>query len=201
MALLDEAFALDTAPHALPAVRLASRCGRPRRDVTERGAPSALASAVTALMAGVAAKRRKDAARATAMRARAAAALDEPLFSEEAWSDDVPSELRVQDLEVGQELVGIVVKVLEELRAHLSWPRGDMGGYELGWLVGKLVKVVKLGQVAEACVRSAALCVLRAGADAKLLRTKARSSVEDLKGLRPVDFRRRLDLLGIPVSL
>ena len=139
-----------------------------------------------------------------------------------------------------------MVKVLEELRAHLSWPRGvrrprgektphmalklpgpgsdaswmwertdkgprlrssktrvckDMGGYELGWLVGKLVKVVKLGQVAEACVRSAALCVLRAGADAKLLRTKARSSVEDLKGLRPVDFRRRLDLLGIPVSL
>lgn len=38
-----------------------------------------------------------------------------PIFSEEAWSDDMPSELKVQDLEEGQELSGIVVRVVEEL--------------------------------------------------------------------------------------
>lgn len=44
-----------------------------------------------------------------------AALADGPIFSEEAWSDDMPSELKVQDLEEGQELSGIVVRVVEEL--------------------------------------------------------------------------------------
>lgn len=42
---------------------------------------------------------------------RHASMLDEPLYSEEAWSDDVPSSIMVQDLEVGREMAGIVVKV------------------------------------------------------------------------------------------
>eukprot|EP00435_Cladocopium_sp_Y103_P010407 s1891_g2.t1 len=44
-----------------------------------------------------------------------AAADGSPIFSEEAWSDDMPSELKVQDLREGQELSGIVVRVVEEL--------------------------------------------------------------------------------------
>jgi len=42
---------------------------------------------------------------------RHASMLDEPLYSEEAWSDDVPSSIKVQDLEVGREMEGIVVTV------------------------------------------------------------------------------------------
>ena len=38
----------------------------------------------------------------------------EPDFSEEAWSDDMPSELKVQDLKEGQEMKGVVVRVVEE---------------------------------------------------------------------------------------
>lgn len=44
---------------------------------------------------------------------RHASMLEESLYSEEAWSDDVPSIIMVQDLEIGREMEGIVVKVAE----------------------------------------------------------------------------------------
>jgi len=166
MALHTEAFALGAAP--VPAV---SRCARgenlfgrasgPRLampESSERGVPPVLAVAATALLTGVLAKRRTAETRAAAVALRAKVTLNEPLFSEEAWSDDVPSELRVQDLDVGQELMGIVVRVVDELGCFV-----DVGADRQGLVhrskvsksyVPVLSEVVQTGQTVKVWVRA-----------------------------------------------
>ncbi|CAE7668469.1 ypfD [Symbiodinium sp. KB8] len=127
-------------------------------EASERGMPPVLAVAATALLTGALAKRRMADARAAAVALRAKVTLNEPLFSEEAWSDDVPSELRVQDLDVGQELTGIVVRVVEELGCFV-----DVGADRQGLVhrskisksyVPVLSEAVQTGQTVKVWVRA-----------------------------------------------
>ncbi|CAJ1350499.1 unnamed protein product [Effrenium voratum] len=84
--------------------------------------------------------------------------IGEPIFSEEAWSDEMPSELSVQDLQVGQELTGVVVRVMEDLGCFV-----DVGADKQGLVhtsrvsarfVPNLQDVVRPGQTVKVWVKA-----------------------------------------------